>query len=150
MDDNTKIADQNTNFVAQTDQPQVQPAVQPIQTVGPVAPIGSANKEAGISTAPVSDFIKPSETQPQIDKDIAELGVEAKSDKPGLTFEHKALGVDHAGSNIVVATHASSPVTLPMTEEEIADKLKAGEDDDSGKWLAGLIKKIIAWGLKSE
>ena len=38
-----------------------------------------------------------------------------------------------------------------MSEEEIADKLKTGRDDDSGKWLAGLIGKIIrAMGLSNE
>jgi len=34
------------------------------------------------------------------------------------------------------------------SEKEVEDKLKTGQDDDSGKWLAGLIRKIIAWGLR--
>lgn len=146
MNDDNKIVNQNPPSAVQADQAQPQPAVapvQPTQPVQPVTPVGSVNKEAGPVDATVSEFIKPSETQPQIDSELKEIGVKEVKDKPDLTFEHKELGVDHAGSNITVSTQPSVPVKLPMSEEEIADKLKTGQDDDSGKWLAGLLQKLI-------
>jgi len=111
----------------------------------PQTPVGTANKEIGH----VSEFVKPSgaETIPNIPPEVSEH-IKVESDKPDLTPEHKELGLDHAGSNITVSTQPAVPIKLPMSEEEIADKLKTGQDDDSGKWLAGLIRKIIAWGLK--
>lgn len=145
MDDNTKNVNQNTPLAAQADQAQPQAATQPMQ---PSASVGSVNKEAGPVAPPVSEFVNPTDAEPQISKELKDLGIEAKSDRPDLTFEHQELGMDHAGSNIAPVIQSSTPVKLPMTEEEIADKLKAGESDDSGKWLAGLVQKIIkALGL---
>jgi hypothetical protein len=118
------------------------------QNVSPVVPVGSPNKEIPVS-ALVSEFVKPSETEPQISQDLKELGVEAKKDEPSLTDEHKGI-IEHAKEFAPVSVSSSNNVVMPMSEEEIADKLKTGQDDDSGKWLAGLIKKIIAWGFKSQ
>lgn len=139
MDDNTKIVNQNPPPVAQADQTQPQATVAPIQ---PSAPVGSVNKELGSVVSPVSEFIKPSETEPQIEKDIAELGVEAKKDEPNITDEHKDF-IDHAKQFTPVSSSSKNKITMPMSEEEVAEKLKTGQDDDSGKWLAGLIRKII-------
>ena len=132
MNDDTKIVNQNPDLVSAV----------PAQ---PQAPVGLPNKEMGpISITPVSEFVKPSEIEPQIDKDLAELGVEAKKDKPELTDEHRLAGIEHSGIYVPTPSVSSSSVKLPMTEEEMTDKLKRGQDDDSGKWLAGLIKKIIS------
>jgi hypothetical protein len=136
MDDNNKIASQKTPPVIPTDQ--AQPQIQP------VVPTGSLNKETGPVNASSSEFVKPTDMEPQIDQDLKELGVEAKKEKPDLTFEHKEIGIEHAGPHIAVSTVPSGKVTLPMSEEEIMDKLKTGQDDDSSKWLAGLINKVIA------
>ncbi|MDP2586085.1 MAG: hypothetical protein Q8P29_04370, partial [Candidatus Levybacteria bacterium] len=112
-----------------------------------ITPIGSVNKEVGPVGATTSEFVKPSETQPQIDQGLAELGVEARKDEPSITDEHKDF-INHAGPHTPISSSPSGKVTMPMSEEEVGDMLKTGEDDDSGKWLAGLIRKIIAWGLK--
>lgn len=117
----------------------------PVQDDGqPIAPAGSVNKEVGPIGSPVSEFVKPSEVEPQIDKDIAELGVEAKKEEPNITDEHKGI-IEQAKQYTPVSSSPTGKVTLPMTEEEIADKLKTGQDDDSGKWLADLIQKISKW-----
>ncbi len=147
MDDNTKNVAQNTPPVAQADQ--TQPQVQPVQPVQPVAPVGSVNKEVGPVGATISEFVKPSETQPQIDQDLAELGVEAKKDEPSIADEHKKI-IDHAKQFTPVSSSPSGKVTMPMSEEEVTEQLKTGQDDDSGKWLARLIRKIIAWGFKTQ
>lgn len=128
MDDNTKNVNQNPL---------------PVAPAEPSAPVGSTSKETEPVSAPVSEYVKLSERQPEIDQELADLGVKEVSDKPNLTSEHKELGVDHAGLHVPVATSPSGKITMPMSEEEVAEKLKTGQDDDSGKWLAGLIQKII-------
>lgn len=145
MGDNAKIVNQNPPPAVQSDQAQPQPVAQPAESI---TPVGSANKEVGPVGATTSEFVKPSETQPQIDQDLAELGVEAKKDEPNIADEHKDF-IDHAGPHAPVPSSLSGKVAMPMSEEEVADKLKTGEDDDSGKWLAGLIRKIITWGLRA-
>jgi hypothetical protein len=145
MDDNNKIVNQNTSQAAPP-AGQVQSQAQ----AQPDLPTGAVNKEIGPIGGSDSEFVKLSEAEPQISKELKESGVEAKSDKPDLTFEHKELGLDHAGSNITVMTQSSSAVKLPMSEAEIKNKLKTGQDDDSEKWLAWLIKKIMVWSFKSQ
>lgn len=137
MNGDIKKSNQNLASDAQDDQKQ------PQAQVAPIVPAGSVNKE----TVPVgivdAEFVKSSETEPQVSQELKESGVEIKSDRPDLTFEHKELGVNHAGP-IPVSSSSPSHIILPMSEEEMTDKLKTGQDDDSGKWLAGLLKKIIA------
>jgi hypothetical protein len=137
MNDDVKKVGQNISPAVQDDQ--AQPQVQP------VVPTGSLNKETGPVSAASSEFVKSTDTEPQIDKDLKELGIEAKKEKPDLTFEHKRIGVEHAGPHVSVSAVSSSKVVLPMSEEEIAEKLKTGQDDDSEKWHAALLNKIILW-----
>jgi hypothetical protein len=146
MDDNNKTVNPNAASVAQDDQIQSQTQVQPVQ---PVVPAGSLNKEAGPINAPASELIKPSETEPQISEDLKELGIEAKKDEPRIADEHKGL-VEHAKQFSPISMPPSGKIVMPMSEEEIEKQLKTGQDDDSGKWFARLIKKIIAWGFNSE
>ena len=136
MDDNNKIVNQNVNPVAQAS------PVQPQVPVQPTAPVGSVNKETGPAGASISEFVKPSETQPQISQELADLGVETKKDEPNITDEHKQV-IDHAKQFSPVPSSPSGKVSLPMSEEKVADKHKTGQDDDSGKWLSKLIQKIM-------
>ena len=136
MDDNNKIVNQNVNPVAQAS------PVQPQVPVQPTAPVGSPNKETAPVGASVSEFVKPSETQPQINQELADLGVESKKDEPNIADEHKRI-IDHAKQFTPVQASPSGKVSLPMSEDEVADKLKTGQDDDSGKWLSKLIQKIM-------
>lgn len=150
MDGNNKIVNQNMPPVTQADQAQTQAVVQPIQPVQPVVPaqpVGSVNKEVGPITAPVSEFVKPSEVEPQISKDLKDLGIEAKKDEPNIADEHKGI-IEHAKQFTPISSSPTGKVVMPMSEEEMTDKLKTGRNDDSGKWLAGLIRKIIKWGLR--
>lgn len=150
MYDDNKVVNQNANPVVQADQTQTQAPVQPSQPVqlaapakSDLAPVGSVNKEAGPLTSPVSEFMKPSEAEPQVDQELTDFGIEAKKDAPNVTDEHRDV-IDHAKQFTPVPSGSSNSVKLPMSEDEVTDKLKTGQDDDSGKWLAGLIKKIIA------
>lgn len=111
--------------------------------------MGSLNKEVPLATG-LSE-LRPSgpEINHKLDQELKELGVEERNDKPDLTFEHQEIGVKYAGSNVVVQASTPSKVTLPMSDEEIERIMKTGQNDDSGKWLARLIKKIITWGFKA-
>lgn len=142
MNDDNQNVNQNTPPppVAQTDQ--TQPQIQPIM------PVGSVNKEVGPIVSPVSEAVKPTDAEPQISQELKDLGIEAKKDEPNITPEHKEIGVDHSGPHAPVPTSSSGNVILPMSEKEIESQLKTGQNDDSGKWLAGLLQKIIkAMGL---
>jgi hypothetical protein len=146
MDDNNKAVNSNAASVTQDDQVQPQAQVQPVQ---PVVPAGSLNKETGPIVAPTSEFVKPSEAEPQISEDLKELGIEAKKDEPDMGNEHEGL-VEHAKQFTPVSSPPQGKITMPMSEDEIEKQLRSGQDDDSGKWLARLIKKIITWGFRSE
>lgn len=141
MDDNNKIISQNVDPVAQASPVQPQTPVQPAQSAQ--RPTGSLNKEVGPIVSDVSEFVKPTDTEPQIDKDLEELGIEARKDEPNIADESKQV-IDHAKQFSPVPSFPSGKISLPMSENEVADRLKTGQDDDSGKWLAGLIRKIIA------
>ncbi|MDO8583428.1 MAG: hypothetical protein Q7R51_02765 [bacterium] len=144
MDDNAKIVNQNSNSVFQ-DQPQVPQApvpVQPPQPVQPAQPVGSANKEMAPVKSPVSEFVKPTDTEPQISQELKDIGIEAKKDAPDITHEHQGI-VEHAKQFSPVSASPAGKVTMPLSEEEVADKLKSGQDEDSGKGLAKLIDKVI-------
>jgi len=144
MNDDAKNVNQNIPSAVQANPAQSQVQIQP------VAPVGSVNKEANPVVAPNSEFIKPSEAEPQVNKELKEVGVEVKSDSPNLTPEHKELGMDHAGPSIPVTTASANSIQYPMSEEEIKEQLNTGQDDSSKKWLARLIDKVIDWGFKTK
>lgn len=109
-----------------------------------VAPQGSLNKEKPPIGTSLSEFVKPAgpEISPNPSAEEKESGVEIKSDRPSLTSEHRELGMDHAGSNITVLTQPSDSIKLPMSDEEIEQLLKTGENDDSSTGLAKLVDKV--------
>jgi len=102
--------------------------------------IGSLNKE--VQPAAGLPELKPagSEVIHSIDQELKDVGIEEKKDRPDLT---QAIDVQHSGSSAPVSTTPSKSIQYPMSEKEIEDKLKTGPADDSGKWLAGLIRKIM-------
>lgn len=138
MNDDNKIVNQNADPVAQ---------VTPVQPAPPAQSIGSTNKEVGPIVSSVSESVKPSETEPRISQELKDLGIEAKKDEPNIADEHRNF-IDHAKQFTPVSSSLSGKVTMPMSEKEIESQLKTGQNDDSGKWLARLLQKIIkAMGL---
>lgn len=133
MNNDVKIGDQNPVSGSQ---------------VQPLVPVGLPNKEIAGVASPVSEFVTRSgaEAIPNIPRE-ASAHIEVINDNPNLTPEHRELGVDHAGPNVLVPTSPSEKITLPMSEEDMA-KLEAGQDDDSGKGLLILIKKTIKRAMR--
>lgn len=120
-------------------------ANQPQPQVQPVVPAVSLDKESEPQSTdqPTQKFIEPSEKEPQISPELKEAGVEIKKDAPDIADEHKQI-INHAKQFTPVSTSPSDKITMPMSEEEISSKLQIGQDDDSAKWLAQLINKIMA------
>lgn len=149
MDDNNKIPNQNTPPVTPSDQAQsvVQPVASPTGD-GIVSSVGSANKEIGPlgESAPQLSEISPAgaEREHNLSQELKDIGVVETKDRPDLTEEHRQAGIEHAGPAVPVPTTAPNSVQYPLSEEEVAVRLKTGRGDDSGKWLARLIKKVIA------
>lgn len=120
-----------------------QNATTPVVSAGetqPQAPAGTlGSKERG----PIN--LAGTEVQHNLTPEVADAGVKEYQEGPNLTDEHFKAGIKESIPPPLVSTN---PVTLPMTEEEIERKLRGGQDDDSGKWLAKLISKIMkAMGL---
>lgn len=125
MGNDTAVLDKNPTTPAQV-QPQI-----------PAGTLGS--KERG----PIN--LAGTEVQHNLTPEVADAGVREHQEGTSLTDEHFKAGIKESVPPPLVSTNT---VTLPMTEEEIEHKLRGGQDDDSGTWLAGLIQKIIkAMGL---
>lgn len=136
MDDANQNAPQ-TNIKSQTqDQPQVQ-GQQPVAT-----PVGTPQKEQQPVSSEVSEFVKPSETEPVIHPELSEVGVEKVKEVPELTLEDKKAGLSAAKESVPVSTAPSGLVQLPMTEEEALRTIKTTNVSDSRHWLAVLVEKV--------
>ena len=110
----------------------------------PVVPPGSVHKEQGpvATTAPTSEFVKPSETEPALSKELQEMGVESVPNTPDLDQDHADAGIVHAKESVPVKTEPSGTVQLPMTQTQAQSILKLHKKvSDSVVWLATLILK---------
>ena len=146
MDDKGNVGNQAQPDHRQTQvicsqQPVSQPQSQlPVQQV-PLA--GSINKEAGpVVIQDVSEILKPTEPEQNIQEEVLEAGVEKVSDKPNLTPEHAKFGIELAKESTPVSTTPSGIVKLPMTEEEAIKNIKIHKKiTDSARWYIWLILK---------
>lgn len=109
--------------------------------------VGGVNKEMGPVArveAPVAEYLAPSESEPTLDNEVAEAGVEKvpSVEQPKLTIEDKRAGLDHAKAAVPVAQAPTGAVILPnapMTEAEAVMVEKTTKFDDSKHWLAALV-----------
>jgi hypothetical protein len=102
-------------------------------------PVGVPNKEA---EKPVSDFVVPSEVEPQISEEVKEAGVEIRAEFPTLSDEHISAGINPALENTPVKTEPSDNISLPMTKEEAKSNAK-GNISDSKTWLSRLVFRLF-------
>jgi hypothetical protein len=112
-------------------QSQAQPAVRtPLDNVPkpqqpqPV-PVGSLHKEAEM--APVSDYVKPTETSPIKDTEVVEAGVSEVSQRVELNKEHEKIGIrPSAEATPVKIEDKSEEENLPMTQVQASQAIKKG------------------------
>ena len=123
-DDNQIIQDQKPQVVTDSDQQRVQPV-----------PVGSINKETG----PVSDYVKVSESEPEIHPEVAEAGVEAVSEeKPPLTEEHFKIGVKEAIPEPKI--EPSTDVHYPISQQQASQTVKVNKNiTNSILWMANSV-----------
>jgi len=95
------------------------------------------NKE--VEPAPVTEYVKPSESEITIDKELEETGIKKTEETPKLTKEHKDLGIEHTEQ---IETQQKN-VKLPITEEEAEQIEKKEKPSSSIKWLALLVIKAF-------
>lgn len=163
MDDKQKVGDQNINtpLASSTTQGQTQ---SPVQTVGAsdqavqgseqvvqiqpqVQSVGSVHKEQG----PVRAVVEKSDVELKIDKELEDIGVEAKTDNINLTSEHTQAGLQHSGSSVPVTTLPSNNVGLPQTPIQIKADIKKTKPTDSLRGLLlEILKNIQRIGLKEQ
>ncbi|MBI4096329.1 MAG: hypothetical protein HY425_01285 [Candidatus Levybacteria bacterium] len=107
-------------------------------------PAGSVNKEmgpVGASTAQVSE-LQPAgaEVGHAISQELKDLGVEETKERPDLA---QTPNVQHAGHSVPVKTEPSGLIQPLLTEEEAVASIRTKKNSDSGRWLAGLILKVL-------
>ena len=100
----------------------------------PVASVTVAKEHGPVANT--SEFIKPSEQEPQITKDLAESGVEVVSSKPPQDNIH----VRATGDVAPVQTSPTGVVVLPMTKQQATQAVKKNKNvRKSILWLATVI-----------
>jgi hypothetical protein len=122
-------------------QPVQNPAQPPVTAPQPAAPASSIGMHKEMEV-PVSDFIKPSEEELVLEKELREAGAETVSEKAPLTKDHEDIGIKHSLENTQPNLQASDSVTFPLTNPQIENIVKKGNTGSSGYWLAILIKKL--------
>lgn len=157
--ENTALTAQNSSSPAQT------PPVTP--PAAPQTPISLPNKELGpsriaVSTASVELRPRPeededvssvgvtpvpSEALPELHPEVKEAGVEVSiehHEKPHLTDEHKAVGIEHAPVNAPVSTQPTLNIVLPLPEQKAQEVARKDKNiSDSILWLAFLVLKRL-------
>lgn len=97
--------------------------------------------------APVTEHVRisdPVESQPEIEAELREAGVEAKHDEArlDLTREQQNAGVSHSPQTAPVNPHVEAPkAEFPMQYEFATEESKKGSVWNSLRWLATLVVK---------
>ncbi len=99
--------------------------------------ISVPNKE--VEPVPVSEYVRPSETEIRIDKELEEAGLKKTEETPKLTNEHKDLGIEHTQQ---IETQQKK-INLPIPEDEVEQIEKKEKSSSSIKWLASLVIKTL-------
>ena len=139
---------QKQNQVADSNQSQAQPAVRtPLDNIQPQPqqpqpmPTGSLNKEAEM--APVSDFVKPTETAVVKDKEVVEAGVAEVLQSVELNKEHEQIGVKPSAENTPVKVEDSGDkIQYPLDQTEAQKIVNTNNNTGSSiVWMAILMLK---------
>lgn len=145
-DDQTLNQSTNPSSAVSGTQAQAQDPVQNVQDQ-PQASVGSVHKEQG----PAQTFVERSDVELKIDKELEDIGVEAKTDNVNLTAEHTQAGLEHAGASVPVTTVPSGNVQLPQTPLQIKTDIKKTKPTDSLRGLLlEILKNIQRVGLKEQ
>lgn len=120
------------------------PVSQGVQTPAPYVSSSVPTKEHEPLGVKGGDYLQPSEQEPILHKEVAEVGVEVVSEKPQINTEHHKAGIHHAKESTPVATEPSGMVQLPMDPKQAIQVHQKNKNvNDSVVWLAALIVKHL-------
>ena len=144
-DDTVQPSNNDPNVTSGNDQPAVSPRQNSSSQSSDFDPVSTPHKETapGTRTYENSDnvteyFVKPSETEPQIDDKVKEAGVSPLSDSPTLKKDQIQAGVSLAKESTPAPKDLSDKVKLPMTSVE-ANRYAEGDSGSSLTWFANLV-----------
>lgn len=117
--------------------------------VTPSQPVNIAPKEqepinSSEQATKGEELISPSEIEPQISKEVAEVGIEKVQMQPGLSVEAKEAGIQHAKEATLVSTQPSGIVQLMQNVKAQGGNTKSSSN--SIRWLWELLKKLMKLG----
>lgn len=72
----------------------------------------------------VSDFVKPSDTEPRVEAEVKNAGVEAVSEKPKLDEIHEKIGVKLSPEASSPNLNSDTNVSYQISEDEANEALK--------------------------
>src|SRR3989344_8344514 len=127
MNDDQKIGQNPPSAVSGT---------QPVQNPAQAQSVGVPNKEQ----EPLRGVVEKSDVELKIDKELEDIGVEAKNDNINLTTEQTQAGLQHAGSSVPVTTSPSGNVQVQQTPMQVKKDIKKTKPTDS---LRGLLLEIL-------
>lgn len=88
------------------------------------------------------EHIKPSQPELHVSSELKEAGVETIEERPLLTPEDHAVGIQHVKETTPVITQPTGAVALPMTAQQAQQTLKLHKKiTESIVWLASLVLK---------
>lgn len=141
-----------------TQQGKTQPVQQPVQPASPASPggqppqapqtpISTPHKEFAPATQP-QEFIKPSQPEVPVSKELQEYGVEQSKDteQVQLSTEQKKVGLEAAKEATPVQTTPTGMVQLPplpITQDTALQVKKTRPVADSIRWLAELVLEQV-------
>jgi len=111
----------------------------------PQYPVGGPHKEmAPVTKTPISEVMRPTEVQPQLQPEVQEAGVEVveNREQPQLTAEHKAVGIEHAKESVPMPLSPQPTVQLPYSLQDAKVIGKQVSRYESKHWLAALTEYI--------
>ena len=145
MDDTAQKQNQVNDNAQPQDQAQPAPR-SPLDKVLPQpqpqpVPTGSLNKEAEM--AAVSDFVKPSETTPVKDREVAEAGVTEVAQGVELSKEHEQIGVKRSAETTPVKIENSGEsIQYPLDPIQAQQIVRTNKNSKSSiLWMAILMLK---------
>lgn len=131
MDDDQSSKLDDTSGQAQT-QPQGTPVSTPVKEQEP--------SQTWQEPIPSPEMVIPSEAEPSMHPEVAEVGVEKVREVPTLTLEDQKAGLQLAKESVPVSTQPSGLVDLPKDEKEAASFLKVHRDvKNAVVWLVAML-----------
>lgn len=117
------------------------------QPVQPMQPVSGPHKEHAPLTveAPVAEYLRPTEVEPVLHPEVAEAGVEVveQQERPQISVEQKAVGVNHAPPVMPMTVSQTQTVTLPYTPQQVLAMEKTTKVENADHWLVVLTKYIM-------